>query len=155
MSWLLASSEHRAACWETPPITTSRLTRSFEFVLLDAPYLETAPEPEVFGPYFATEPPGTLVLTVPNLGRTAQLVVPRAVVAPEGYTHLLAFLRHAPAAQIHALWQQVAETVKQAISDEPLWTSTAGGGVSWLHVRIERVPKYYRHRPYARFRAGS
>jgi hypothetical protein len=48
---------------------------------------------------------------VPNLGRTAQLVVPRELVAPRVYAHLLSFLRNAPAAQVHALWQCVAETV--------------------------------------------
>ena len=30
----------------------------------------------------------------------------------------------------------------------PVWLSTAGAGVSWLHVRLGDRPKYYGHAPY-------
>jgi len=30
----------------------------------------------------------------------------------------------------------------------PTWLSTAGGGVAWLHVRLDTRPKYYRYNPY-------
>ncbi len=30
----------------------------------------------------------------------------------------------------------------------PVWLSTAGAGVSWLHVRLDDRPKYYGHGPY-------
>ena len=43
----------------------------------------------------------------------------------------------------------VGTTVLQAaLSEKPLWLSTAGGGVAWLHLRIDSRPKYYSHRPY-------
>lgn len=107
------------------------------------------PEPGVFGPYFDNHPPATLVLAVPNLDGTAMMLVPRGLGELQNYTHLAAFLRHAPEAQVQALWQCVAETAQSRVSDRPLWISTAGGGVAWLHVRIERMPKYYGYRPYA------
>jgi hypothetical protein len=141
LSVVIRSGEYVALRWETPPVTRSRASRPFEFVLVD-------PEPAVFAPYFRNEPASTVVTVVPNLGRTAQLVVPRELVDTRVYAHFLAFLNGAPAAQVHALWQCVAETALRALSDEPLWISTAGGGVSWLHVRIERVPKYYVYGPY-------
>jgi hypothetical protein len=50
---------------------------------------------------------------------------------------------------VHALWQCVAETALARLSAAPLWISTAGGGVAWLHVRVEGAPKYYAYRPYA------
>jgi hypothetical protein len=31
---------------------------------------------------------------------------------------------------------------------KPVWLSTAGAGVSWLHVRLDDRPKYYGYRPY-------
>jgi hypothetical protein len=31
---------------------------------------------------------------------------------------------------------------------KPVWLSTAGGGVSWLHVRLDDQPKYYGFEPY-------
>ena len=37
----------------------------------------------------------------------------------------------------------------------PTWVSTAGGGVAWLHVRLDSAPKYYTHRPYTRFAGGG
>ena len=30
----------------------------------------------------------------------------------------------------------------------PVWLSTAGGGVDWLHMRLDERPKYYRHLPW-------
>ena len=32
--------------------------------------------------------------------------------------------------------------------EQKLWLSSAGGGVSWLHFRIEDSPKYYVHQEY-------
>jgi len=34
------------------------------------------------------------------------------------------------------------------LSSRPVWLSTAGGGVSWLHVRLDDRPKYYHHAAY-------
>jgi hypothetical protein len=148
VSGVITSSEYVALRWETPPIARSSVSRPFEFVLVADPFLDTEPEPAVFAPYFLHEPVSTVVRVVPNLGHTAQLVVPRELVDPRVYAHLLSFLKGAPDAQVHALWQCVAVTASAALSDGPVWVSTAGGGVSWLHVRIERVPKYYVYGPY-------
>ena len=38
-----------------------------------------------------------------------------------------------------------------ALSDQPLWVSTCGLGVYWLHVRLDSFPKYYRYAPYQTF----
>jgi hypothetical protein len=117
-------------------------------VLIDSPYLQTASEPNVFAPYFDGADRQRNTVVVPNLGRTAELVVPKGIVAHSAYAHLAVFLRDAPATQVDALWRCVAETALAALHAEPLWVSTAGAGVAWLHVRIERTPKYYAHRPY-------
>ncbi len=45
--------------------------------------------------------------------------------------------------------QVVGETMQERVSASPLWLSTAGMGVSWLHLRLDSRPKYYRHRAYA------
>jgi len=39
--------------------------------------------------------------------------------------------------------------VRQRLGERRLWISTAGGGVAWLHVRLDSSPKYYGFRPYA------
>ena len=146
---LLAQSKYTAFRWETPPLTTSRVNRPFEFVLVNNPYLDMDPEPEVFSPYFSGVEASVQVLPILNLGKTATMIVPRQIVEARAYTHVAAFVRKAPSAQIHALWECVAATVRKELSKKPLWLSTAGGGVAWLHVRIEAIPKYYSYRLYA------
>jgi len=42
-----------------------------------------------------------------------------------------------------------SQGLEDRLADTPLWLSTAGLGVSWLHVRLDTRPKYYRHRVYA------
>ncbi len=40
------------------------------------------------------------------------------------------------------------QEMEKRVSDKPVWLSTAGGGVPWLHVRLDNRPKYYSYRPY-------
>ena len=83
-----------------------------------------------------------------NLGKDATLVAPCPQVANNAYTHIAAFTRKAPTSQQHQLWQTVGATVEQKVSNKPLWLSTAGAGVYWLHVRLDSRPKYYSYKPY-------
>jgi hypothetical protein len=146
---VLASGPYRAFRWEMPPLTVPKLARPFEFVLVDDPSLALPPEPRVFGDYFADQPEAVLVRSVRNLRDTAWLVVPRGIVDDATYAHLGAFLRNGPEAQVRALWACVAATAAREIGTSPRWISTAGGGVAWLHVRIDERPIYYAWRPYA------
>lgn len=142
---LLADLPFAAFRWETPPITSQTLADPFECVALDSPGLALPADPVPFAGQFDDAAP---VVTFANLGGDAVLVVPCPVTAHEAYGHLAAFTRRAPAAQRQALWRQVGEAVHRRISDRPLWLSTAGGGVAWLHVRLDDRPKYYRFDPY-------
>ena len=36
-------------------------------------------------------------------------------------------------------------------NDVPVWTSTSGLGVYWLHVRLDSRPKYYQHQPFKKW----
>lgn len=57
-------------------------------------------------------------------------------------------MRQAPEPQKHALWQRVGAAMQRRLSAKPVWLSTAGAGVPWLHVRLDDRPKYYGHAPY-------
>lgn len=85
---------------------------------------------------------------VPNLNGDAVLVGPCPVGPVKAYAHLAAFVREAPDAQKHALWKLVGELMERRLELTPDWLSTAGAGVPWLHVRLDRRPKYYSHAPY-------
>lgn len=144
---LLADFPFAAFRWEMPAITSPSLAVPFECVALDSPGLALPADPAPFAGQFDD---AASVVTFANLGGDALLVVPCPVAAQEAYGHLAAFTRRAPAAQRQALWRQVGEAVHRRIGDRPLWLSTAGGGVAWLHVRLDDQPKYYRFEPYRR-----
>ena len=85
-----------------------------------------------------------------NLSADAHLVCPKFF--DQGnknqYGHLGSFLRQAPTNQIEEMWKLVAETYREQLiaeSPSPIWLSTAGGGVRWLHFRFDKRPKYYRY----------
>lgn len=150
--WLtqrLAAAPFEAFRWETPALSTTTLDRPFEYVLIDDPPLVRNPDPRAFAAHFAAADPDTLVAEIPNLTGTSTLIVPRGIADDTVYPHFATFLRGAPATQIEALWRCVAHAVMRRLSPRPIWLSTAGAGVPWLHVRIDPTPKYYRHRAYA------
>lgn len=144
---LLSDTPLAAFRWETPPITTTTVNRPFEFVLLDSPGLARRPDTEAFAEHFQ-DAAETEVVTFSNLGGDAILVVPCPVAASSAYGHLAAFVREAPERQRHALWQAVGEAMLRRVGTRPIWVSTAGAGVAWLHVRLDDRPKYYGFGPY-------
>jgi hypothetical protein len=144
---LLADSPFAAFRWETPPITTATASRLFESVLLDSPELARNPDSDAFAEHFRRRAAGEVV-AFPNLGKDAIMVVPCPGGPLKAYGHIGAFVRHAPEAQRHALWQMVGAEMQRRLSAKPVWLSTAGAGVSWLHVRLDDRPKYYGYGPY-------
>jgi len=144
----LRESPFSAFKWETPPVFSGNKNQPFEFVLVNSPGLARPPDTAVFSEYFTSNENDSGVLTIKNLGGDALMIVPAPLTKPKAYTHLGEFVRHAPDSQIHSLWQCVGFNVEQLISHKPLWLNTAGGGVAWLHVRLDSRPKYYAHIPY-------
>jgi len=145
---LLRESPYAAFRWETPPTQANTDDRTFEFVLVDSPGLERAAEREAFAEHYGSDSLHEGVVCFDNLRGDAGLVVPCPHGDDSAYVHLASFVRSAPDAQQHALWQAVGQAVQERLSDRPLWLSTAGGGVAWLHVRLDSRPKYYSYGPY-------
>lgn len=145
---LLTDSPFSAFVWESPPIAPSR-DRPFEFVLRETPTPRGSPDRDTFQEYFGADDGNEGVVAFPNLGGDSLLVVPTPIDDAVDYSDLATFLREAPPAQHHALWRVVGERAEQWLSTTgPVWISVAGGGVSWLHVRLDPRPKYYRYTPY-------
>ena len=144
---LLADTSMPAYFWETPPVTKATVDREFEFVLIDSPKLaDIEPDPSDFNKHFesATEE----VVAFPNLGNDALLVVPCPITDILASTHLANFVREAPKSQQHLLWSTVGRSLQQRLDRQPIWVSTSGLGVHWLHVRLDSQPKYYCYEPY-------
>jgi hypothetical protein len=135
-----------AYCWECPPLTPRTVRRPFECVLVDSPELVDADaDPMPFAAHFRLRKP---VVVFDNLGRDAVLIAPCPTSAYAEYAHLARFLATAEHAQIDALWKTLGETAATHRGEYSLWISTAGPGVAWLHIRLDRQPKYYRHAAY-------
>lgn len=172
-------SHYDAVFFECTPISASSLdTLGFEFVVLRASRLEgVAVDISPFEHNFRSHrvESDNQVIAFPNLGRDALLVVP----CPPQHTasrhhskggdgqldhfaHLATFLRQASFEHRSNLWRVVAEQLLASLTpqdplavahEQQLWLSTSGLGVSWLHVRIDRVPKYYNYREYKKITA--
>jgi hypothetical protein len=148
-SALLADVPLQAFRWETPPITSSTLSRDFEFVTLDCPGLIGTADRLAFENQFNASDSNGGVIAFANLGGDAILVVPLPIGPDSAYGHLAAFVRGAPEAQKHALWRSLSHAAEKRVGSRPVWISTAGMGVAWLHVRLDDRPKYYGYRAYA------
>lgn len=146
---LLASLDYRAFLWETPPVTRGTMARCFEFTAIDCPALDRHPDPSPFRDQLETAASES-VTSFANLGGDARLVVPvptRGDVSPD-CSHLAAFTRTAPIELQRRFWAAVAMAMEQRVSDQPVWLSTSGLGVAWLHARLDDQPKYFEHKPY-------
>jgi hypothetical protein len=149
-SWIedLRGVPFDAYAWECPPVTAATASRPFECVFVASPELARMPaDPGDFADHFR---PACEVATFANLGGDAVLVAP----CPEGegadFAHLARFTATATPARQHALWEAVGRAMQARIGERPVWLSTAGLGVAWLHVRLDDRPKYYRHAAYRR-----
>lgn len=145
-SALVLHSGFDALFWELPPLAHDSLDEPFECVVTASDALaRLRADPTPFSERFSG--PEASVVTFPNLGGDAILIAP----TPHGdaaYTHLAKFCREAPRDRQRAFWHAVADAVTANTSARPIWVSTSGLGVGWLHARIDERPKYYTHTPY-------
>jgi hypothetical protein len=144
-SRLLVSCEFEAFRWECPAFTRASLPADAEFVLVHARSFATRrANGSAFEAFFNDKNANAF----PNLSGDAIMVVPSPKTDTKIYGHLASFVRHAPSDQIQDLWGLVADETLKKISEKPIWLNTAGGGVPWLHIRLDKRPKYYHHQPY-------
>jgi len=143
---ILNDCPFEAFFWEVKPITQANLSNGFEFVLVSSQSLvNISANDSAFKRYFNE---GNKVVSFPNLGGDAQLVVPTQNSDIANYAHLASFIRNAPKDQLAAFWNKVAIEYEKLIGQSYKWLSTAGLGIYWLHVRIDSSPKYYRFNDY-------
>jgi hypothetical protein len=145
---LLSDIPFRAWQWETPAVTASTLKQPFEFVVHNSPGIDLPPDYGPFRQYFEELDSDETIAVFDNLGKDAKLIAPAPHPNKLNYSHIGIFTDLAPKEQQHALWKTVGRVTDDLISAKPLWLNTAGGGVAWLHVRLDSRPKYYRHKPY-------
>ena len=148
----LVTIDYEAYRWETPCLSNSTIDSDFECVFVSNPSLDRPANPSAFENQFQDVSPETQVLSFPNLGGDASLIVPTKQTDTSAYCHLRTFTKDAPIEQQHAVWQRVGSSMLENLSDKNIWLNTAGGGVPWLHIRFDSRPKYYWYEPYKQVR---
>ena len=135
--------------WETPCVDLDSFDRAFEFVVLNSPSLNRREDLSAFRNQFRSSADSGTMIQFQNLGKDAVLVVPRPCGAGVNHCHLASFLATCTANEKSDLWVAVGKAMLARVSaktGKPVWLSTAGGGVPWLHVRLDDRPKYYGYR---------
>ncbi len=133
--------------WENKPVTIKSMVQDYEFIIRGSNVFDTKiADKNAFASYFKED---LDIVSFYNLGGDAKLVVPcfRGN-NPEHYTHFASFIRNVQDKQLHRFWQKLGVEYENAINEKPLWLSTSGLGIYWLHVRIDSIPKYYTYTPY-------
>jgi hypothetical protein len=140
--------------WELPPITDITLDDAFECVCVSGPVLKRLKaDPNPFASQFSKATEGQSVIVFQNLSGDATLISPIPVSKNTAcYAHFAKFLREGLEDQVREFWIALGTTALSRASKVPFWLSTAGLGVSWLHLRFDSRPKYYRYVPYKTFR---
>ena len=150
---LLVDCGFTAFRWESPPISSTTILRLCDFVVVNSPEFNTRRTDAIsFKSFFGSDHNGDGIVTFENLGGDATLIVPTPETDKRAYGHLGDFIRLAPKNQVHALWRIIGETLGAQLGEKPIWLSTAGGSVAWLHVRLDSTPKYYCYSPFRVFR---
>lgn len=147
MSETLLSLSMPAMAWETAPLSRANAERPMRQLVLPHPALARAePDAHPFDEHIASGAGTDRVVWFENFGHDARLVVPCAAQKNARFGHLASFLATARPTQRDALWQLVGQLACEhlARTDAPVWVSTAGMAVAWLHVRLDLRPKYYR-----------
>eukprot|EP00752_Nemacystus_decipiens_P003071 g2846.t1 len=144
-----------AVFFESVPVTRSTMDKPYEYVMVESPRLASvSADGHAFAEYIASGEGTNDVVWFRNLRKDARLVVPCKGEDKPGanYAHLAAFVRTAPREQVIKFFGAVGEGLEEEVasrSDEsPVWLSTSGLGVYWLHARLDSVPKYYTYAPY-------
>eukprot|EP00658_Telonema_sp_P-2_P071675 TRINITY_DN60905_c0_g1_i1.p1 TRINITY_DN60905_c0_g1~~TRINITY_DN60905_c0_g1_i1.p1 ORF type:complete len:214 (-),score=43.74 TRINITY_DN60905_c0_g1_i1:368-1009(-) len=138
--------------WEHPPVSSSTVNRPYEFSAIPAAGLRgVRANSSPFSEHLRQEAPGGSCV-FPNLGGDALLVVPVPGGSEEEstYAHLASFLARATSVEVQKFLSQAGGAVLRRLeeTEAPIYVSTSGLGVAWLHLRLDAKPKYYTFQPY-------
>ena len=142
---LMLKADFTGFCWETPAVTLQTLDNEHEFVIVRSDIHSTIKQN--WRPFAEQFNKNGLAVSFLNLGKNGTMVAPTPDHSYDGGS-LASFLKTASSERIEVLWKLVGREISSKVSSSPIWLSTAGLGVSWLHIRLDSRPKYFRYLPY-------
>ena len=129
--------------WETKPITNEKSIFKQKFIQNE--YLNNLKQN--YSPFQneINKSKNKYVTSFYNLSGDTLLIVP---IPKKGknFATLKNFIDNASKTQQEYLWKEVSKQIKKLLKKnkgKPLWVSTHGTGVHYLHIRICNKPKYY------------
>ena len=126
--------------FECNAVSVSTLDNPFQCAIINNDGLATIkPNPKPFMEHIKNTSEDIIVFL--NTSGETILIVPTD--HRKQYGHLAQFVHNAPDDISQNLWITVMKELKSHLSTKSLWLSTHGLGVSWLHIRIDPIPKYY------------
>ena len=135
--------------WECIPVSRNTLNRKFEFVAIKSSALNNIHQDySNFQEHFRKSNDGQAVSFSSFSGDT--LIVPTPKSGAD-YKNITKFTDNTSIGQWEALWQKVGEKMEENLINaggSTRWLSTSGLAVHYLHVRIDKRPKYYNHQEY-------
>jgi hypothetical protein len=164
--WTISLPHHKTVPFQAMMFETKGMTfdashsEQFSFVLIESQELhdfgEMGADINSFASHFqGVNEPEEKGVAFKNLGRDALLIAPLPPVNQrfQPYSHLAKFVREADSCQIDGFFVKLALEFKnhlKLVSPQPVWLSTSGLGVAWLHFRLDSSPKYYMYRPFTK-----
>lgn len=140
---ILKNCEFKSYFFETPPVQINVYDKiQFEFVLVDAVRLNNIKSDKyAFQQYFTSD----FTVSFENLGKNALLIVPcpRDMNIINQYAQLATFVREAKIDEVYSLLKLTALKMDEVVKkNKPIWLSTSGLGVYWLHMRYYTYFEY-------------
>jgi hypothetical protein len=143
-----ASAEFPAYFWECVPVSSNTIDKDFEFVLVKSDALNSIRQDySSFQEHFRRGQNNQVVSFPSFSGDTLIVPVPKGT----DYKNISKFAGNASLSQWNDLWQKVGEKMEENLINAGgavRWLSTSGLGVYYLHVRIDKSPKYYSYDEY-------
>lgn len=141
------SAEFPAYFWECIPVSSNTLNKPFEFVLVKSRLLDNIRQDySSFQEHFSK---GNNVVSFSSFsGDTLIVPIPRS---GADYKNITKFTDNTSQEQWGEFWKKVGEKMEENLINaggSARWLSTSGLAVHYLHIRIDKRPKYYNHQEY-------
>jgi hypothetical protein len=140
---LFANYDCDSVYWEFPPYYANAQHLNAEFTFVNTKGFGKA-NINAFVEYF--DKSINEIVVFPNISKDALLISVSDNKNNEYDSHIMNFMKYHPSVETkHNLLKTIGENMLCHTNNAgPIWLSTSGKGVQWLHVRISTTPKYYK-----------
>ena len=140
---IFVASKFNNAFWEFPAYCTSSAQNIAEFVLVETSGFGKA-DSSSFKEYLANKEDNQTVMFKNLSGDTNLITINSSNTKNQTFCHIMEFMKNSTYENKHKLLKKIGEEMlNHTNGTNPVYLSTHGHGVPWLHIRICVKPKYY------------